>query len=217
MRVALYSRSPWVVGMSDDSKDPRFSFRLGPMNEVRRGDVVVSISSPPNIDRDVLEVRERFRKIRKPVDALAMFKELGPWQLKRAFDQTGVPVRFSEVLSHQAEIEQVLTAEGGDEVYRAVRDFNFFRHLPMELVLADPPFAQSPCKDIKDAIRASVFLERLEGGIWRRCHSPTCNQIFKMKAGSTRKRIYCGYDCAHLQAVKKSNARKVAAGGEKKR
>jgi hypothetical protein len=59
-------------------------------------------------------------------------------------------------------------------------------------------------------LRAAVFLDRVEAGVWQRCLRMGCTFVFMKKAASTRKRLYCSYDCAHLDAVKRSNKRNRA-------
>jgi hypothetical protein len=89
-----------------------------------------------------------------------------------------------------------------------MQDWYLWQPLPMEMVFRQPPAVVIRCKDIQDSMRASVFLDRLDGFPWRRCAREDCGKVFKLE--SKRARIYCSTDCAHLQSVRSYNDRKRA-------
>jgi len=90
----------------------------------------------------------------------------------------------------------------------AFEDYYLWQPLPMEMVFQQPPVVIVRCKDIQEAMRASVFLDRLDGFPWRRCAREDCGQVFKLE--SKRARLYCSTDCAHLKSVRSYNERKRA-------
>jgi hypothetical protein len=63
------------------------------------------------------------------------------------------------------------------------------------------------CEDVVTAVRASIFLRRMNGFQWKRCARKGCNKVFEVSRGRD-KRIYCtSGGCGHLVAVKNYNAR----------
>jgi len=209
---ALYTRAPWLISMSDDA-DPEFSFRLGPMMTTKRGNTTQF--SSPDIVRDVFELRHRVFSVRRPEDAMELFKEFGPWQLTKELDKEGINIRFSAVLRRRDFFENALlhrSVENLDRVYNerdigeGFENFYLWYPLPMELVFADPPVAKVRCKDIEDALRSSVFLDRLDGFVWRRCQREDCGALYKLT--SKRRKVFCSSDCAHLQSVRDYHKRK---------
>lgn len=62
------------------------------------------------------------------------------------------------------------------------------------------------CHDVIDALRASIFLARLNSSRWKRCARQGCDQLFE--SHSKRERLYCTPECGHLQAVREYNTRK---------
>jgi hypothetical protein len=211
---ALKTRAPWRVNMSDDP-DPEFSAQLivrteqeGNTTHHRWDDVI----------EDVFEVRRRVFNIRTPKDVRQLIEDWGPWQIEKTSTVAGIPIRFSAVMRRcdfyrnallDRSVEDLSRVYEGDEVAEGVENFYLWQALPMELVFRDPPTARAICMDIEDSLRASVFLDRLDGFTWRRCRREDCGQIFELK--NKREKLYCGNKCAHLQSVRDSNERKKAA------
>ena len=63
------------------------------------------------------------------------------------------------------------------------------------------------CEDVVTAVRAAIFLRRMNRFVWRRCARKGCDKVFEVSAGRTKK-IYHSLACGHLVAVKESFARK---------
>ena len=63
------------------------------------------------------------------------------------------------------------------------------------------------CDDVVTSVRASIFLRRMNGFIWRRCARKECDKVFEVSAGQGKK-IYHSWSCGHLVAVKKSKKKK---------
>jgi hypothetical protein len=201
-----------------EHKDPEFSFRLAPMVKTQEGNTT-RFTSGPQILRDVFDVREKVFAIRRPEDALELFNEFGPWQLAKPFDVEGINIRFSAVLTRRNFFEDALLRRSVENIHRTysersgdleegLENIYLWYPLPMELQFTDPVSAVARCKDIEDSLRASVFLDRLDGFVWRRCQREDCGKLFKRT--SKREKLYCGSDCAHLQSVRDYNNRKSA-------
>jgi hypothetical protein len=211
---ALRTKGPWRVGMSEDA-DPAFSFRRI-VTEKKQGNRTDYITE--DIVRDVFEVRRRVFGIKKPEDALELFREFGPMQVAKEFDLEGLPTRFSAVarrrdfyenaLLHRS-VDNLSRTYNGEDVAEGVENLYLWWPLPTEIVFREPPVARVVCKDIEDSLRASVFLDRMDGFIWRRCRREDCRNIFELK--SKRNKIYCSTECAHLKSVREYNERKKSA------
>jgi hypothetical protein len=200
--------------MSDDA-DPEFSFRLI-VTTIKEGNT--TRHHWRDVVRDVFEVRHRVFAIRTPEDAMDLFEDWGPWQLAKAFDTAGAPIRFSAVIRRRdfyenallhRSVEKLDRVYGEPEIVEGVEDFYLWQALPMELVFGDPPAARVACKDIEDALRASVFLDRLDGFVWRRCRREDRGALYELT--SKRVKLYCSSECAHLQSVRDYNERKKSA------
>jgi len=63
------------------------------------------------------------------------------------------------------------------------------------------------CEDVITAVRASIFLRRMNEFVWRRCARKGCDKVFEVGPGQMRK-IFHDWKCGHLVAVKKSKAKK---------
>jgi hypothetical protein len=212
---ALYTRAPWLVSMSEHV-DPEFSFRLGPAMTAKHG-ITTQVSSPPDIIEDVFKVRDRVFGVRRPEDAMELFKEFGPWQLTKEFDKEGIKIRFSAVLRRRNHFEQALLdrsvenldraySERSGDIVEGLENIYLWQPLPMHLVFGDPPVARVRCKDIEDALRSSVVLDRLDGFVWRRCQREDCGALYKLT--SKRRKLFCKSECAHLQSVRDYHERK---------
>lgn len=212
---ALKTRSPWRVNMSDDP-DPEFSAPQLIVRTLKEGST--THHRWEDVTEDIFEVRRRVFSIRTPNDVMELLEDWGPWQVKEPFDVKGDPIRFSAVMRQRdfyknALLERSVDNLGrtykGDDVAEGVENFYLWQPLPMELVFKDPPTARVVCKDIEDSLRASVFLDRLDGFVWRRCRREDCGELFELK--SKRAKLYCSAECAHLQSVRNYHERKKSA------
>jgi hypothetical protein len=207
--VQLECCDAWSVTLEGGS-DPhfRFSFQLRPG---RGAGYYYS---------DGFEVRDAFLAIRSPEDALHFFEQFGPFEVlpspttgQKRRATTSDTLRWSVVQQARKELEDALQA---DEVPSHVYNFVFWRPLPVQLFFgAVTPQTKNEqrdaaiveCADVADAVRASVFLDRMGGFRWKRCARRGCDELFTQKTRTQK--IYCGSRCAHLQAVNDYNAREA--------
>jgi hypothetical protein len=63
------------------------------------------------------------------------------------------------------------------------------------------------CSDVVTAVRASIFLRRMNGFTWRRCERKDCDKVFEVSVGQAKKKFH-NWACGHLVAVRKSKAKK---------
>jgi hypothetical protein len=208
----LETRGGWEVSLSDES-DPLFTFSW------RRVEIVEKDGSKSwslnQTSFNVFEIREALFSVKDAAQAMAFFQAYGPWQIKEHLSTESNPIRLSGVLSQRdfyrdallsREVWSVRKASTNDEMRTLMQDWYLWQPLPMEMVFHQPPAVIVRCKDIQDAMRASVFLDRLDGFPWRRCAREDCGRVFKLE--SKRARLYCSTDCAHLQSVRSYNERK---------
>lgn len=210
----LRTRAPWRVSMSDEA-DPVFSTRLivrterdGNTSHYRWDDVV----------EDVFALRRRVFDLKTIEDARRLFEDCGPWQVAEDMDIEGKPVRFSAVLRGrdffrhallERSIDNLARTYEEDQIAEAFENVYLWSALRMELLFRDPPTARVACKDIQDSLRASVFLDRLDGFRWKRCKRQDCGQVFELK--SKHERVYCSGACARLQSARDWNLRNQPA------
>jgi hypothetical protein len=211
----LETRGGWRVQMSEDA-DAVFSFsaRLPQPKEV--GGAKSWSLDPTHFN--VFEIREALFAVRTPADALQFFETFGPWQIKQHLGTEAREIRFSGLIRRRDFYQDGLLrpepfrtsgiAEGDEQTRAAWEDYYLWHPLAMEMVFHQLPAVIVRCKDIEDAVRASVFLDRLDGSPWRRCAREDCGTVFKLE--SKRARLYCSTDCAHLQSVRSYNERKRA-------
>lgn len=218
----LETRGGWRVQMSGDA-DPIFSFSARRPQPKEEGGVKSWSLDPTQFN--VFEIRESLFAVRTPADALRFFETFGPWQIERHFGTEAREIRFSGVVRQRDfYLDALLTRDpwdGGprrgttdEELGAVMQDWYLWQPLAMEMVFQQPPAVVVRCKDIQDAARASVFLDRLDGSPWRRCAREDCGKAFKLE--SKRARLYCSTDCAHLQSVRSYNERKRAAAAKAK-
>lgn len=219
IRPLLHTFGRWETSVSSDS-DPIYSFLLLPPSHTR--DEHGQRWSRHDTAYDVFEIREALFAIRTPDDALEFFRSYGPWQVDRLLGNDANTLRFSALLRRQEFYRDALLhrptkrpprpkdrPQTQKELRDALEAVFLWRPLPMELLFGAPFVARVVCKDIEDAIRASVFLDRLEGFSWRRCVKADCGKPFRLT--SKREKLYCTYECAHHQAVRDYNERRRSA------
>lgn len=61
------------------------------------------------------------------------------------------------------------------------------------------------CDSVREAILASILLEKLRDLKSSMCHRPDCGKVFSHTSNHNRK--YCRSECAHLEAVRRHRAR----------
>lgn len=133
------------------------------------------------------------------------------WEIKAK------PLRWTLLLHMQAFLKRALTTEP-QEFWEPIP---LYLQLPksFHLELAAPeeksPTVFAPCMDVCEAIKTSIVLDRLARGIWKICARPDCGAVFPQT--SRRTKLYCSYDCAHLQAVRNSNIEKEKRSKSRKR
>jgi hypothetical protein len=217
IRAALQTFWPWEVSVSRDS-DPEFSFKLG---QIVREEVVdgIPVFTQNPVNCDVFKVREKAFGVQQVEDALELFKEFGPWRASIDNPSVGMNIRFSMVLALRDFFEEALLARSLEKLHRAkdksrdelIEEFiGLYLSWPLKIDLqfGDPPQGVVLCHDIQESLRASVFLDKLDGLSWRKCHRKDCGRLFKL---TTKKaKLYCSTDCAHLQSVRSYNSRKAA-------
>jgi hypothetical protein len=217
----LETLGEWEAGMSGDA-DPEIYFSLRPV-QIKEENGAKSWSRAPLIQRNAFEVREAFFAIREAAQALAFFQTFGPWQVGVPMATEARPIRFSAIVRRQKffqdallnrKIWSVRNPTTDSETRTAFEDFYLWHNLPTEMVFRDPPVILCRCKDIMDSIRATVFLDKLDGLPSRRCAREDCGKVFKLR--SKRSKIYCSEKCAHLQSVRSYNSRQVTKAKSRK-
>lgn len=67
------------------------------------------------------------------------------------------------------------------------------------------PMARVVCQSLLDVLIVTTQLDGIRGLRQRHCKAEGCGKLFPV--GNYDHKIYCGYDCAHLQAVRESRRR----------
>jgi hypothetical protein len=193
----------WETTMGK-GKDPEFSFALprGPERRIDSGRF-----------KDAFAMRERFFAIEKPEDALEFFREFGPYKLhKLVTTSTALPTKFSTIrwfqdqyLRHLLRPLETDRVHTGNALADVLGQMHCEQNLPMELRFSQPMRAEVRCQDVQEALRATVFLDRLRALPWRSCARVDCGKPFEVT--SKRGKIYCSYNCAHLASVRAYNGR----------
>jgi hypothetical protein len=213
----LETRSGWGVSMSND-EDPLFTFcwnwhHMEDMN----ADGSKDRNSWQTIQFNLFEIRGALFAINDPAEALTFFETYGPWQINEHLEARASAIRFSALSSRRdfflnalltREIPSVRHDSADERLRTQFEDRYLWQPLPMEMVFRNPTAAVIRCKDIQDAVRASVFLDRLDGFPWRRCAREDCGKFFKLE--SKHAKLFCGTDCANLVSSRSYNERKRA-------
>jgi hypothetical protein len=212
IKAFLESHYEWEVVMQKED-DPVFSFVLPPVPRHR---------IDPGRFIEPFAMREQFFGIKTAEDVLTFFQEYGPYQLATPLDTTAVSVTLSSVLWHRdfyldALLRPIESGKvySGESVGVGLMDMYLWQNLQMELTIRQPMQALVPCKDVQDALRASIFLDWQRAMPWRRCMREDCGMPFEVP--SRRAKIYCSQECAHLQSVRFYNKRQQAAKPAKKK
>jgi hypothetical protein len=211
---ALETRREWEAKLNEEP-DPAISFvfRNQPAELDQEG--WVRWHAPPFRQEEAFELREEFFSIKTPDDALRFYQRYGPHQIQKHLDLVARPVKFSDVLRtrdfyihalFERSIDNLRQNYVGDSLEDGLQNIYLWQNLSIELVFRQPMSAIVRCKDVEDALRATVFLDRLRGMPWKRCAREDCGKPFEVS--SKRMKLYCSTECAHLQSVRDYNERK---------
>lgn len=189
----LETRAEWHVAKEGGDDNPRFSFVFGPregekwtFKQIRAADVY----------RD-------FMSVKRPQDAEMFFSQYGPWQVESPSGNRADPFTFQGLIDHQQTIKDLILGEKMDLTFR-LEAFFFWQPLQIEIPAQYPLVGFVRCKDIQDAIRACVFLDKLDGTPIVRCARIGCPNTFKAKRKGKKK--YCKTACAtHARVAKNQN------------
>lgn len=205
---------------ADDENGGTISFELAPRRKIELPDGTVTYKTEDLRIKDAFVLRERFFEIKTLHDALAFFQEFGPYQVDSYLGQAAKPVKlkailhrrdfYSNALLHRS-IGNLGRTYSADEMREFGENLYLWYPLPMELLFAQPMQAYVKCKDVEEALRASVFLDRLRGLPWQRCAREDCGRPFEIK--NRHARLFCTPACAHLQSVRNYNAGKTQKQG----
>jgi hypothetical protein len=212
----LETHGAWQAFLGNEP-DPVISFRLGPMRQTVEPDGIRYQREPDRVE-DAFELREQFFAIQNAKDALQFFERYGPHQVTKQWDNAAQPVKLSQVLRTRnfylhALLDRSIANRSrtyrGRELREGLENIYLWQNLPLELVFRQPMTALVRCKDVEDALRATVFLDRLRALPWQRCVREDCGKPFPVKG--QRAKLYCSPECAHLQSVRNYNKRKQTA------
>ena len=207
----LETRSGWEPSMTEEA-DPVFSFSHRPVRAGSESGLKLPLD---RLKVDAFEVRDALFAIENAGQARAFFQAYGPWQIKQRLSNEAGTIRMSGLLRQMDFFQDALLTQkidtgqlaiGDEAINKAFEDFYLWQPLPMEMVFQQTPFVVVPCKDIQDALRASVFLDKVEGFPLRRCVREGCGKVFRLEHKHTK--VYCSPVCAHLQASRDYNERK---------
>jgi hypothetical protein len=213
----LETAGAWQAFLGDEA-NPVISFKLGQMRQTTEPDGGIRYQRAPDRVEDAFVLRERFFAIRNAKDALQFFELYGPYQLTKQRDTTAEPIKLSQVLKRRdyyldallhRSIDNIHRKYSGDELWEGLDNIFLWQNLPIELVFRQPLTALVRCKDVEDALRATVFLDRLRALPWQRCVREDCGKPFPVKG--QRAKLYCSPECAHLQSVRNYNKRQQSA------
>jgi hypothetical protein len=193
--------------------DPTISFELEK--------VVADESGVWSVEKRVKEpfaMREQFFAIAGGEDALGFFQEYGPLNVQARLDNKAPAVKLSAVMERKnfyldallsRSLDNLNRTYSGDDLREGMQNLYLWQNLPMELAFRQPMQSFVRCKDVEDALRATVFLDRLRALPWQRCAREDCGKPFAVT--SKRPKLYCTPECAHLQSVRSYNKRQQKA------
>jgi hypothetical protein len=189
----LETLGKWEAEQNEDS-DPLFSITVHDIQDGRR-------RYWPKNREYAFDVTRDFFAVNDAPKALNFFRTYGPLQTKVSTIRLSAVLRerdfFLDALLHR-EIGKAHDTSTIDGQEAAWRDCYFWQNLPMELKFCNPPVAIVKCRDVKESLRATVFLDRLDGLPWKRCAREKCGAPFKR--GKDARKLFCSERCARLQA-----------------
>ncbi len=210
----LETRGEWDARLSEES-DPEISFVFHPNQPQANEDGGTTWAASPFRHEEGFELRESFFAIRTAEDALNFYRRYGPHQVMKPLDTVAKPLRFSAVVRirkfymhalFERSIDNMRRKYSGEGLHEGTENIYLWQNLYTELLFRQPAAAVVRCKDVEDALRATVFLDRLRGMPWKLCAREDCGKPFEQS--SKRTKLYCSTDCAHLQSVRDYNERK---------
>lgn len=216
----LETRDEWRAFLIRED-DPVISFELAAWVKIEEPDGTRYQGSPSRV-KDAFDLRQSFFEIRTAEDAIAFFQEFGPYQLKNHLGNVTQSVKLSQILSRaeffrnalfQRSTEKIGGHFSGSSLQEGLENIYLWQNLPIELAFRQPMSAVVRCKDVEDALRATVFLDRLRGMPWKQCARVDCGKPFEVKG--KRVKLYCSDRCSHLQAVRDYNRRQLGAKASK--
>lgn len=177
--------------------------------------------------RDAQEATRLFLDIKTPEQALSVFTVFGPMDEEKpylSFEEVQLWVKAARriQIATMKEIQELRTqvlpsARTKSDLEKKLGDLEKklgdWRQLGCLLDL--PPTVEVPLEDplklefelggLEDAIKAVLYLEKLQGIQHRFCALPDCRNLFASKSGRQQK--FCSYDCSHKAAVRASRKR----------
>jgi hypothetical protein len=187
----------------------------------------VFVSTPDPIDemedgpeRDAWVMRDEFLSLPKKNRALGKFlNKWGHWdfsQLKR-LNETMRNLKDVSWLMHYVVPDLVWEQQ---EFYKQalsgdMRSWISQRgRIPSPQPSSTPPFLAITDRHCVPAIETTITLDKMRDIPFRICQRPNCGTLFKL--ASKRVRLYCTYDCAHAEAVRRGREAKKRTLGKRK-
>jgi hypothetical protein len=197
----------WKIAMDGDSDSPVFSFSVH-VPPIVTAAAQRSGKRKPLIRRDAFEIKDKFLKIRTSEDALDLFQWAGPWRLNDYLGNEAAKVTFSQIETQRKYYREALLMEIGTDgsIRSALKELDLFRELDLKMPFGAPGRVFAVCRDVEQAVRAALFLEKSDGLPWRPCAREDCLLPFKVE-GDKRKRFHSP-ECAHIQASRDWKKRK---------
>jgi hypothetical protein len=171
----------------------------------------------PHVRRlDVYEVRDRFFSIATPEQGLQFFQQCGAFGIEHAvtFGFRG-GLSFADLVQWQSLLKSCRTHEPDTwsaltKPYELLKYAKAIQIMPdFSIRLTSPLRLQVRCNFVRDAIIAANYLDKLQDIRSDECARRDCRRVFNRESGHQRK--YCSSDCAHLEAVRRSRAKKAGA------
>ncbi len=169
----------------------------------------------PRIRRvDPHEIRERFFEIANPEQGLPFFAQYGIFgQEHRISFRFLMGLSFADLLQWQEVLKKCQLTEPGEwealsKQYARLRHVAEILRAPeLSIGLESPIRIRLFCECVRDAIMASIYLDKLAKVKSSMCGRSDCGVVFNHESRHGRK--FCSADCAHLEAVRKSRSRKA--------
>ena len=162
---------------------------------------------------DLSEVRQRFFAIRTPQEALEFFTAYGPFvvrPLQKNGSKRGAvaahTIKWSQLQDARVFFEEALLASHFTVEKMNMPNMQYLlQELELHLDFFKPEQLISWCYDVSDAIRVSVFLDKVDAFPWRRCARADCRNLFKIT--TKHEKSYCSTKCSTLLRVREHHAK----------
>jgi hypothetical protein len=166
-------------------------------------------------EREGWEVRQRFLAVTSPSEALDFLNAVSRFSLFSRFMRwREAPLRFDHFVRLQTFTKQAVQTEIDRWDFTPLRCFSkeireLFETWPnVAIALYEGiPISFVITYSAMEAIAATLHIDKVIGTTYRFCKREGCPVSFPL--GSQRTRIFCSYECAHLQAVRNSRAKKA--------